>query len=451
MIAGGHRSRSDRIVARHLGITVAIVVSILGAALALEFHLTGLEADRLTRDVASRVAGEVSSELAAADLTDPAADLNVVDDAIDGFFTAGVIARVKVWRVEGDRVRVVYSDERRLVGDVRPFSADLAARLDAEDVVVMPVPDDAEHRFETARGRDLREAFIAFHDRAGTPMRLEVYVHVQRDAWVGTVIALHLPAMILGIVLLIACLLPLSLRLARRLREAERDRRDAIAAGLMARAHERDRLARRLHDDILQDLSGAQLALDALARSADADAETLERLSGILATDARKLRDLIDDEAPDSGTLPLRDAVDAAVRDARGRGIRAEAVMDGRLDQAGALPPDLDRLLGEAVLELSRNVFAHARASSMRIVVTADAEAVRLEVLDDGRGLTPEAARSGHGIRLLERAATLRGGSLHVAPSTPGTVAAMSLPLSTATGSTATGSTAISLAGTPRA
>lgn len=431
MIAEGRRSRSDRIVARHLGITVAVVVSILVSALALEFHLTGLEADRLTREVASRVAGEVSGELAAADLTDPAADLDAVDDAIEGFFTAGVIARVKVWRVEGDRVRVVYSDERRLVGDVRPFSPDLAARLEAEDVVVMPVPDDPEHRFETAEGSDLREAFIAFDDRAGTPMRLEVYVHVQRDAWVGTVVALHVPAMVLGIVLLIACLLPLSLRLARQLREAERDRRDAIAAGLMARAHERDRLARRLHDDILQDLSGAQLALDALSRSADADAGTLERLSRVLAADARKLRDLIDDEALDSATLGLRDAIDAAVRDARGRGIRAQAIIDARLDRAAALPPDLERLLGDAALELCRNVLAHADARSMRIVVSDDADAVRLEVHDDGRGLDPDADRSGHGLRLLERAATLRGGSLRIERATPGTVVVVSLPRAT--------------------
>ena len=61
---------------------------------------------------------------------------------------------------------MVYSDLDEIVGEVRPFSAELATRLDAGETVVLPVPNDVEHRFEAGLPVELREAFIGFTDTA---------------------------------------------------------------------------------------------------------------------------------------------------------------------------------------------------------------------------------------------------------------------------------------------
>ena len=67
------------------------------------------------------------------------------------------------------------------------------------------------------------------------------------------------------------------------------------------------------------------------------------------------------------------------------------------------------------------NVLKHARARKIVVSVGQDAEAVRLEIRDDGVGFDPEAARETRGLGLdsvAERAA-LMGGTLQV-ESTPG-------------------------------
>ncbi|MDQ1083949.1 MULTISPECIES: sensor histidine kinase [Microbacterium] len=418
----GSTPSATTIVRRHLLAAAAVTLAIVAALVGVEWSLATAEADRVTRAAATRVAERVSSVLSAADFARGTIDVAALDGRLEGFFAAGSVVRVKVWRVEDDAARVVYSDERRLIGDRRPYSPVLAERLARQGVVVLEVPDDAEHRFE-AGGDELREAFIAFTDAGGAALRLEVYVPVFRDAWVRSTLAVYVPVLVGGVATLVAVLVPMSVRLARRLSDAEIDRRLAIEYGLRSRERERLRLGRRLHDDVLQDLAGSALALEALASAPDP--ARLRAIASMLANDARTLRGILDAAAPERPPA-LAEAIEAAVTPARSSGLTVE--LDIRTDAE----PDAEtsRLLVEAARELVRNVREHAHASRATVNLRTEPGVIVLTVSDDGQGFAPgRTMTSGHGLRLLQSAFAEVQGDLTVTTSDGGTVARGRVPV----------------------
>lgn len=421
----GRIPSAGQIIRRHLLVLAAVTAGVVAALVTFEWRLASVEADRVTRETAVRVAEQVSGTLAETDFGRGSPDPTLLDARLDGFFAAGVVNRVKVWRVDGDVVRIVYSDERRLIGEERPYSPDLAARLDAEPVVVHDVPADVEHRFESAVPLDLREAFIAFRDAAGTPLRLEVYVPVRGGEWVASALGIYVPVMLTGLLALAAFVAPLSVRLARRLSEADRERRAAIDHALRAKERERLRLARRLHDDVLQDLSGAALALQALAGT-EGDAGQLHRISQMLADDVRTLRRMLDEDVADPHSS-LAEALDAAVEGIRttGLGVDVEVTTTREPDAATR------RLVADATRELVRNAREHADATHVMVSARSHTAGVELAVRDDGHGFTAgRTPESGHGLRLLRRAVAEVGGSVVVHSAASGTTVTVVVPTS---------------------
>lgn len=418
---------ASSIVRRHLLAAAAVTLAIVGALVGVEWTLATAEADRVTRAAAERVAERVSIALSTADFARDDIDVAALDTQLEAFFAAGSVARVKVWRIDGDTATVVYSDERRQIGDERSFSSALAERLARDGVVVLQVPDDAEHRFE-ADGGELREAFIAFEDAGGAPLRLEVYVPVFRDAWVASTLAVYVPVLVGGIGLLVAVLVPLSVRLARRLSATDVDRRLAIAFGLRSRERERLRLGRRLHDDVLQNIAGSALALDALASAPDP--ARLRAIAETLAGDARTLRGILDAAA--SAPAPrVTETLADAVGSARAAGVMV--VLDAVVEQE----PDAEtsRLMGEATRELLRNVAEHAHATRAEVSLRAHHDIAVLTVTDDGVGFAPgRDVASGHGLRLLQRAFTDAGGELTMTTGGGGTTMSAWVPTVTPSG-----------------
>lgn len=153
----------DRTARRPLAVHAAstLLAAVVVAAIAAEASRGNAAA------VADTVAHTVVVPLSRIDFgaSDAYEDVGVLQE-IDAFVEAGVVYRVKVWEVVGGEAVVRYSDEPRIIGNRGPFDADLAARLKAGEVVVMEVPDDAEHRFEQGTP-SLLEAFVGFRDAAG--------------------------------------------------------------------------------------------------------------------------------------------------------------------------------------------------------------------------------------------------------------------------------------------
>ncbi len=212
----------------------------------------------------------------------------------------------------------------------------------------------------------------------------------------------------------------LALELARsRLRERDLE----VAA-------DRDRIARDLHDHVVQRIYATGLALDRISRSLaddapDAAARIAERVDELDETIAR-IRTAIF-ELHDGGTssaTAVRGRLSEVVRSVtEGHGLRVDLrVRDGSED----LPAELVHEVVAVVRELVTNVVRHADASRVTVEVLADG-GVAVEVTDDGRGMPPVTARSG--LANLAERAERRGGQMVVTAGPPGTAVRWSVPL----------------------
>lgn len=418
--------RARGVLRRHLIATGSLVVGIMLSMLLAEWVLTLRAADRTAEQVSARVARTISELVTGADFGAEGQSHAALDERIRSFLEAGAIVRIKVWMVEGDRVRVVFSDDRRNEGTVRAFSPELARRLDAGEIVVLPVPNDPEHRFESALGMDLREAFIGFTDRAGNQLRLEVYVPVQSRELTAGALTMQAPLIGVGLVLLVVVLGWGSVSLARQLKELAEQRQRAVLYGLRSREEERTGLAQRLHDGVVQSLAGSRLALDSIhGRTAPEDA-LLRRVAEVLGDDIRALRGLLDEYVTVSGAttlgVDLQDLADGASSPQVEVAVAPGVTLDD--ESAGVLL--------RAATEGVRNARHHAAASLVRVSLHPADGGAELVVADDGRGVSATAgsAASGHvGLALIGSAVRSLGGRLELeSPPAGGTTLRIWLP-----------------------
>jgi len=178
---------------------------------------------------------------------------------------------------------------------------------------------------------------------------------------------------------------------------------------------ERDRIARDLHDMVIQRVFGAGLALQSItARITHPDtAARIQTVVDELDATIRELRGTIFDLGqPTQKAASLRAQVldeTATVQDRLGFAPAVE--FDGPVD--AALPDATAAHLLAALREALSNVARHAHASAVRVAVHAGDELL-LEVTDNGRGIDPAVTRSS-GLTNLRRRAEKLGGTFEVA------------------------------------
>jgi signal transduction histidine kinase len=194
-------------------------------------------------------------------------------------------------------------------------------------------------------------------------------------------------------------------------RSRERERRLQLQA-------DRDRIARDLHDHVVQRIFATGLSLDRVARSLE------DRLPEVGARVAAAVGEL------DDTIAEVRAAIfELHQDDDRHPGGLRRAVADEVRRVSGPvedLPADLVSDLVAVVRELVTNVVRHAGASRVTVTVTVDRDGVRVVVTDDGRGADPAAARSG--LANLADRAERRGGRLTIPPRATGTSVRWSVP-----------------------
>ncbi|WP_410596513.1 GAF domain-containing protein [Amycolatopsis sp. lyj-23] len=177
-------------------------------------------------------------------------------------------------------------------------------------------------------------------------------------------------------------------------------------------AVDRDRIARDLHDHVIQRLFAVGMGIEGTRRRTDSPAVTTR-----LTQHLDQLQDVIEE---------IRSAIFALHgRPGAGRGLRARlqnAITDGCADSAihttvrlsGAfdrVPAWLAEHTEAVVREAVSNVLRHARAAELAVTVSLDEELV-VEVSDTGIGMPEAVARSG--LRNLEQRAAEAGGSLRL-------------------------------------
>jgi len=199
----------------------------------------------------------------------------------------------------------------------------------------------------------------------------------------------------------------------------------------MATTEERQRLAREIHDGIAQELAmlgyGIDNAMAILPPEADEAKGELEDLRSEVTRLVTELR---------FSLFELRSNVDrqgglaSAIADyARTVGASAGLRVHLSLDEGGArLPASTEAELLRIAQEAITNARKHARAENLWVTCEVDPPYTRIEVTDDGQGLSGEAAEGRYGLAIMsERAERIRG-SLEIRPHQPhGTTVAVVL------------------------
>jgi signal transduction histidine kinase len=210
-------------------------------------------------------------------------------------------------------------------------------------------------------------------------------------------------------------------------RSVEQQRlRDALAAA----ESERRRWARELHDETLQGLGALRMMLSGARRRAAGDdlRDAVERAVEHIDDEIESLRTLIRELRPaaldELGAGPAIEELAARMSARHGIEIATRVALAG-----GGRSPELDTVVYRVVQEALTNAVKHAGARRADVTVTQDAEAVHIEVADDGRGFDPEGAHDGFGLVGMRERVALLDGELEVASSAGGTRVAAALPL----------------------
>ena len=195
------------------------------------------------------------------------------------------------------------------------------------------------------------------------------------------------------------------------LERLENERRDSARRAVRAQEAERRRLARELHDELGQSLTGVLLQIDQAIRTpAAADLEEAREGARRSLDDVRRIaRDLRPDTLVELGLPSALNAL--ATRFTRHSGV----AVDRRLDQD--LPPlgeDVEVVLYRVAQEALTNVARHADAERVTLELSHTAGAVTLTVDDDGRGIPLYLGDEARGITGMRERALLVHGRLRI-------------------------------------
>jgi PAS domain S-box-containing protein len=219
-----------------------------------------------------------------------------------------------------------------------------------------------------------------------------------------------------------------------RLREALESAR-RLAAGLeRAREAERTRIARELHDELGQSLTGLKMDLAWMRPRLAEDPALGARLAAMLElTDATVavVRRIAGELRP--GVLDDLGLAAAMRWQARQFAQRAGVRVVVDATDGLALDPERATALFRIFQEALTNVARHAAATAVRVRVAQEGGAVVLEVADDGRGITPDEARGSDGslglIGMRERAEAWGGGVAFAGEPGRGTTVTVRIPV----------------------
>jgi signal transduction histidine kinase len=185
----------------------------------------------------------------------------------------------------------------------------------------------------------------------------------------------------------------------------ERQRLDEIRQNLLrqlltAQEDERARLSRELHDNIGQYLSGMKLALSSLASVCQSGSHktVFNDLLSNMTTVTRELRNLVFDLRPASlDDLGICQSLKTYAETWAQRA-NARIVFTCESMQAGRLTSAIEITIYRIVQELLHNVFKHAQAAEVQVLLEGHADFIIAKVSDNGIGFDEAAANAKGGV-----------------------------------------------------
>ncbi|RCG29755.1 sensor histidine kinase [Sphaerisporangium album] len=209
---------------------------------------------------------------------------------------------------------------------------------------------------------------------------------------------------------------------------AERLERAREADTRAARAEERSRIARELHDVVAHHVSvmtvQAAAARKVLETRPEAARDALTAIEEMGRTAMREMRGIVgvlrtDGESGELAPQPGMGDLPVLVDQMREAGLRAQLWIEG---ERPALPPGIDLAAYRLVQEALTNSLRHAGPSARAwVTVRHERDELLVHVEDDGRGGTGEFTRGpgdrpGHGLVGIRERVALYGGVLRIGP-----------------------------------
>lgn len=418
VLATGHAVHVDRPVNRRqlmlrilgLALVVAAVVTVGAGIVMRQLDLASAEGD------AAQVARVFALDVAQPALRDGVATGNAVDLAgleslVRNRMVPGNILRVRLWRADG---KIVYSDDRRLIGRTFPLLAADLKTINTGGIEYGAADLSAPDNLYLRGHSPPLEVDVGVHTPNGTRMMITVdfdygVVRARADAlWV------RFAAVAVGsVLLLLAGLLPLIRRLIRSLDRGHTQRQVLLQRAIDASDAERRRVAALLHDGPVQELVGASYFIGAASiRTHDTDAgRILEEAERTVQATVASLRALLLDVYPPAlGELGLAAALDSLAEGARSRGATVKIEVKGGLK----LTTQTEMLVFRVARETLANAVKHGEGNSVTVKVRQERSRTVLTVADDGPGFDAKTLiahpRAGHfGLRMLRDAVTEAG------------------------------------------
>ena len=194
---------------------------------------------------------------------------------------------------------------------------------------------------------------------------------------------------------------------------------------------DRDRLARDLHDHVIQRLFGMGLSLQSLAVRASTDISPgLQKQVSEVDEIIGEIRSTIYALGMGGLSRGVRDDVITLVRELRDLvGFELQVSFDGAVDTAVS-EQVADHLMA-TIREAVTNIERHANATNATIALSANSGYCQLQVTDNGQGIDGKGREGGLGLINLRRRAEKLHGQFEVAsPPTGGTVLMWRVPFS---------------------
>jgi signal transduction histidine kinase len=201
--------------------------------------------------------------------------------------------------------------------------------------------------------------------------------------------------------------------------------------GAIAVFEDRDRIARDLHDAVIQRLFAIGLSLQGITRSVTRSPESdhLQRAIEDLDATIRQIRSSIFELSSSDASGGIRQQILELVRDLEHVvTFEIHVTFEGPVDTA-VPEPVLDPLLF-CVREAITNIERHAAATRALVTIGVDGGRCTLRVVDDGKGFDAEhVGQGGFGLHNLRQRAEKARGTFEVTSTDHGTTLEWSVPL----------------------
>ena len=363
-------------------------------------------------------------------------DKRKIEVALRGLEETAVLNREVVGRGDLDLVIELAVKRARSLADARSAVVLLA---DADAVRVVAVAGEASHELI---GREVPETgsltFGVLRAGRGQLIAPEVagrFSEVNPGGGAGVIVPLRARGDDIGVLAVfdrldaehpfgpddVVALESFGTSVATRIVAARALEDERLSLSITSSERERQRWARELHDETLQELGALNVMLESALQVDDADSmrraltnsnQQVEQIIGGLQGLITELRPAALDQLGTAAALEV--LVDR---------IRERSAVDVTLDvdlafEAGRLPtrhtPELEATVYRLVQEALTNVVKHAEATTARIKIEEDEGSVTVTVEDNGRGFDNQDEHDGFGLLGMRERVGLRGGELEI-------------------------------------